>query len=567
MITMTRFSRLVGDQQRLVFIALFGVVILLVIVPMIVLLRASFTPAQEMPLESSAFTLENFLVLIRGESTLKLIFNTMIYALSSMALALAIAASIAWCTERTDIFGARFIRLFLFTWMAVPAIVMGFGWILLLNPGTGAINILYREVFGTTGAIASIYSFPMLVVITGMAGVPTSFVMISGLLRNMDPQLEQASRVHGIGAFTTLARITLPLLIPGLMSVAIYMFMAVVQTFDLPLIIGLSANVPVLSTRVYLLANPTNDLPHYGLSAAFGVLLLVFAFGLMYFYLRTTRMVEKFRVVTGKAFRPRTIRLGGWRWPLTMLIGLYFFVMSLPVWVLLWLSLHKSFEKPGIAGFQNLTFDTFERIISNPIVGRAIVNTVLMVVFAATAVMVLAFLIGWYTTRSNARLGRALEVLTFLPMAIPPIVMVLAVLIIYLRTPLYGTVWILVVAHTTIYLAFGTRTMSSALIQIHKELSDAALLSGASWTTSMRRIVVPLVGPQLINGWLWVFAHSARDLTVPLMLMTTSNLVISTALWGLWEYPDLNGAAALSILIVLALTLVVLPVQWFALRR
>ncbi|WP_332691066.1 ABC transporter permease subunit, partial [Bosea sp. (in: a-proteobacteria)] len=141
------------------------------------------------------------------------------------------------------------------------------------------------------------------------------------------------------------------------------------------------------------------------------------------------------------------------------------------------------------------------------------------------------------------------------------------ILLLYLNTPLYGTIWILVLGHVTIYIAFGVRTMSSALIQIHKELGDAALISGASWLTSLRKVVFPLVWPQILNGWLWVFAHSARDLTVPLMLMSTGNLVAASTLWNLWQFPDLPGAAALAILLMAALLVVVVPSQLYVARR
>lgn len=555
------------NAERVVLIGLSTLVAVLVLGPVIVLIRTSFTPPESMPLETLALTLENFVTLLVSSSTVRLVLNTLIYALSSMAIGVAIATFIAWCTERTDMPGAFVIRVFMFCWMAVPALVVGFGWILLLNPGQGALNVLFRELFDIKGYVFTVYSFWTLVLITSFAVVPTAYVMIAGLLRNMDPQLEQASRVLGGGPVVTATRVTLPLLTPGLLSVGIYMFMAVVQTFDLPVIIGLTANVPVLSTRVYLLSAPVNGMPNYGLSAAFGVVLLVLAVGLMWVYLRVTRTGERFRVVTGKAFRPRRIVLGRWKVPVTVAVASYFVIMSLPILMLLWISLHTSFEKPGLAGLENLTLATFERIIANPVVVRAIVNTLIMVVASATFVMVLSSLIGWYTVRSRHRLGKVLDVLSFLPMAIPPIVLVLAVLLLYIRTPLYGTVWILVLSHTTIYLAFGTRTMSSALIQIHKELSDAALMSGASWSKSLRLVTFPLVWPQILNGWIWVFAHCARDLTVPLMLMTTSNIVVATALWNLWEFPDLPGTAALSILLMGALLLVAAPFQVYAARR
>ncbi len=555
------------DQQKVVLALLLAVVSVLVLGPVLLLIRASLAPSEAMPLETLDFTLKNYVQLLQSPRTLSLVWNTAVYALSSMAIGVAIATAIAWCTERTDMPGRILVRILMFAWMMVPALVVGFGWILLLNPGNGALNVMFRELFGFLQPILTIYSFWSLIIVTSFAVVPTAFVMISGLLRNMDPNLELAARVHGGGSWATLTRVTLPLLTPGLFSIGIYMFMAVVQAFDLPLIIGLSADVPVLSTRVYLLSSPDNGLPNYGLASAFGVLLLVVAAGLMWAYMRATRLGERFRVVTGKAFRPKRIRLGRWRFAALGFTFGYCAVMMLPLLILLWVSLQPSYSTPSLSALGGLSFDIYRRILTNPMISRAVLNTIILVVSSATIVMLISCLIGWFTVRSNSRAGKILDALSFLPMAIPPIVLVLAILLLYLDTPLYGTVWILVLGHVTIYIAFGVRTMSSALIQIHKELGDAALISGASWLTSLRKVTFPLVWPQILNGWLWVFAHSARDLTVPLMLMSTGNLVAASTLWNLWQFPDLPGAAALAILLMAALLVVVVPSQLYVSRR
>lgn len=555
------------DQQKVVLALLLAIVSVLVLGPVLLLIRASLAPSEAMPLETLDFTLKNYVQLLQSPRTLSLVWNTAVYALSSMAIGVAIATAIAWCTERTDMPGRILVRILMFAWMMVPALVVGFGWILLLNPGNGALNVMFRGLFGFLQPILTIYSFWSLIIVTSFAVVPTAFAMISGLLRNMDPNLELAARVHGGGSWATLTRVTLPLLTPGLFSIGIYMFMAVVQAFDLPLIIGLSADVPVLSTRVYLLSSPDNGLPNYGLASAFGVLLLVVAAGLMWAYMRATRLGERFRVVTGKAFRPKRTRLGRWRFAALGFTFGYCAVMMLPLLILLWVSLQPSYSTPSLSALGGLSFDIYRRILTNPMISRAVLNTIILVVSSATVVMLISCLIGWFTVRSNSRAGKILDALSFLPMAIPPIVLVLAILLLYLDTPLYGTVWILVLGHVTIYIAFGVRTMSSALIQIHKELGDAALISGASWLTSLRKVTFPLVWPQILNGWLWVFAHSARDLTVPLMLMSTGNLVAASTLWNLWQFPDLPGAAALAILLMAALLVVVVPSQLYVSRR
>lgn len=555
------------SQQQIVLVLLVLGLGLLVLGPVAILIRASFAPAGTMPMETWQFSFEHYVRLFSSPSTWKLAFNTMVYALSSMAIGVAIATCVAWCTERTDMPGRIIVRVLMFSWMAVPALVVGFGWILLINPGNGALNVLYRELFDTVGVIFPLYSFWALVVITAFAVVPTAYVMISGLLRNMDPQLELAARVHGGRNWTVLRKVTLPLLVPGLLSIGIYMFMAVVQTFDLPLIIGLTARIPVLSTRVYLLSSPDNGLPNYGFASAFGVLLLVIACLLMWLYLRATKIGERFRVVTGKAFRPRRIELGNWTIVALGFVLTYCVLMILPLLMLLWVSLLKTYQTPGPEAIPDLTLDVYRHVLANPVFTRAVFNTVILVTSSATIVMVMSSLIGWFTTRTGSRAGKLLDALSFTPMAIPPIVLVLAIVLIYLRTPVYGSIWIIVLAHSTIFIAFGVRTMSSALIQIHKELGDAALVSGASWWTSMRKVIFPLVWPQILNGWLWVFAHSARDLTAPLMLLSTSNVVAASALWNMWQFPDLSGTAALSIILMGALLVVVVPFQIYTVRK
>ncbi|MEJ8570022.1 iron ABC transporter permease [Microbaculum marinum] len=555
------------NQQNVTLVALLVIVGVLVLGPVFILIRTSFAPAGTMPLETWQFSLEHYRELLTSPTTWKLVRNTLVYALCSMGIGVAIATGIAWCTERTDMPGRFVVRVLMFSWMAVPALVVGFGWILLINPGNGALNVLYRELLGVRGILFPLYSFWALTIITAFAVVPTAYVMISGLLRNMDPQLEQAARVHGGGGWTVIRRVTLPLIVPGLFSIGIYMFMAVVQTFDLPLIIGLTARFPVLSTRVFLLSSPDNGLPNYGFAAAFGVLLLVIASGLMWAYLRATSAGERFRVVTGKAFRPRRIKLGTWMPVALGFVALYCLVMALPLLMLLWVSLNTAFVMPSLEAVSGLTLEVYSRVIANPVTMRAATNTIVLVVSSATAVMVVSTLVGWFTTRSDSRIGKALDALSFAPMAIPPIVLVLAIVLIYLRTPVYGTIWVIVIAHSTIFLAFGVRTMSSALIQLHTELQDAALVSGASWLTSLRTITLPLVWPQFVNGWLWVFAHSARDLTAPLMLLSTTNVVAASALWNMWQFPDLPGTAALSIMLMLALLVIVVPFQIYTARR
>ncbi len=556
-----------GDRQPLTLWVIAVLVTVLVLGPVLVLLRASVGPAGTLPFDGWGVTLAHYASIFTRTDNLRLAGNTLLYALGSVAIGVAIATAIAWATERTDMPARVAARVLMFSWMAVPPLVMGFGWILLINPGNGALNALAKHLFGVTQPVFTIYSMWSLIVITALAVVPTAFVMVSGLMRNMDPQLEQAAAVHGASAAVMVRRITLPLVAPGVLSVGIFMFMAVVQAFDLPLIIGLTARIPVLSTRVYLLSSPDAGIPNYGLSSAFGVLLLAVAALLMWAYFRAVRVSERFRVVTGRGFRPRRIALGVWRWPLFAAVMCYFVLMLLPLAMLGWASLLSTYQLPSLGALGEASFASYARVVGEGKVQRAMLNTLLMVLASGTIVMALSSLIAWFSVRGRTALARYVDVLSFAPTAVPPIVMVMAVLLLYLQSPLYGTLWILILGHVTIYIAFGTRSMGAALLQIHKELADAASISGAGWFTGLRRITLPLVWPHILNGWLWVVAHSARDLTIPLVLMTTGNVVVASALWQMWDFPDLPGASAVAMLLVTGLLVLVVPLQIYVARQ
>lgn len=554
-------------QPRAVLAILAIVTFVLVLGPLAVLVHTSFLPPTALPLAAAPATLGNYESVFGRADTYVLVRNTLWYAGGSVSLAVILATAIAWLAERTDLPFRNAVHTLMFSWMAVPPLVMAFGWILLLNPNNGALNIALKAAFDLDDAPLTIYSIWAMIGITGISLVPTIFVMMSSVLRNMDPQLESAATASGANRLTVLRRVTLPLVSPGLLSVAIYMLMVMVQAFDVPLAIGLTAQMPVLSTRIYVLTAGNEALPEYGLSAALGVVLMGFALGLMWGYFRLVRTGERFRVVTGKAFRPRRQALGRLRPVMGGLVLLYFVTMFLPLLMLLWTSLLPFYQTPSVEVFAAMTFANYRDILGQPLVHQAAANTVLLALTSATLAMGLASLVSWYSVRTASNFARWLDTLAFMPTAVPHIVMAMAIMVLYLRTPLHGTVALLIVAHVGIYIAFGTRTMHSALLQIHKELENAATVSGAPWVTTLRRIVLPILWPHFLNGWLWVVAHSARDLTVPLMLMSTGNLVVSSLLWIMWEHPNVPGAAALAILLVVALMSLVMAVQRLGLKK
>ena len=567
-VTAERFAKPFRLRQERVALPFMGLITsALVIVPLLLLVRVSFAPSGALPFAPSTLTLENYATILLDPVTYRLLGNTLIYAGGTVLEALVIAFVLAWISERSDIRGAGLIRTFMFISLALPPLAVTFGWILLLNPGNGAINVFIRNMTGIQESPFDIYTMEMMIFISGLVLAPTMYVMLCGVLRNMDPHLESAAEVAGSDRLAVLWHVTLPLIAPGLLSVVVYASMLMVQVFDTPLVIGLTAGVPVLSTRIYTLSSPEGALPQYGLAAAFGVFLLALAMVLMWGYFRAVGVSEKFHVVTGRGFRPRKVKLGRWRYAAILFVIAYFGLILPPLLALLWTSLLRFYEVPSFEAMKQLTLANYQSVIGLSVVKRAVGNTLVLMLSTATISMVLASIISWYSIRRQTRWTRWLDAMAFTPMAVPGIVMGVAVLLAYIHTPLYGTIWIIVLAQVTVSLPFGTRTMNGALVQIHKDLENAAAVSGATWMTSLRTIALPLLLPHFLNGWLWTVAHSMRDLTIPFLLRTTDNVVISPTLLQLWNTPNYPGASALAILMIFALMALVVPVQIFLVRR
>ena len=559
-------ARLPTQQQIVLPLLVFSAVVL-VVAPLIILLRSSFLPAGELPFDALSLTFTNFAAAYADAATLKLFLNTTYYAGGSVLLGLILAGLLTWLVERTDMPFRTTIKATLFASMTIPPLAYAFGWVLLLNPNNGALNVWLKNLFRLDQHPFDVYTLRMMIFISATELVPTMFVMLSGLFRNMDPQLEKAGAVSGANYLKTARYILLPLLTPGLLSVAMYMLMIMVQAFEIPLVMGLTAGVPVLSVYIYLLSSPEGGTPKYGLAAAFGIGLLVLAIILMVVYYAATRTAERFRVVTGKGFRPKRIELGRGRYLAMIFTWIYFGIMVAPLLALLWTSLLPFYQLPSAMALNKISLNNYRTITGSTKVQQAILNTFILVFSTATLAMLLSGIMSWFAVRGKGKLARFLDMIAFAPMAIPRIVMAISILLLYIRTPLYGTIWIIVLAQVTAYLAFGTRTINGALIQIHPELENAATAAGASWLTTMRKILLPLLWPHFLNAWLWIIAHSMRDLTLALTLMSPDNVVLSSTLWILWNFGDVPKASALLMLMMVGLLLIVLPIQLYAARK
>lgn len=546
-----------GWAGRLTAAAVALLLIYLVVVPLILLGISSLRPTG-FPLEAG-WTLSNFGKVFLADNFKGLVWTTLVFALGSTVLAMILGTALAWLVERTDLPGRNVFRVLVILPMATPPVLLAIGWAMLLSPRTGFFNLILRDLFGLDAAPFNVYSLPGMMFVEALALVPTAFLFLAPAFRNMDPNLEEAAMASGASTWMMIRRVLLPLLWPALAACAVFLLIVCFVVFDIPGTLGMPARIYVLSTHIfYLTADSPTGVPLYGQVSALGTFFLLILVVLGYAYYRFTRESQKYRTISGKGFRPRLSSLGAWRWPATTAVTLYFILaVFAPLAILVWASLMPYQTRPNMASLSLITFENHLDFLRNARLITATTHSLTVAFVASTAVAVLSLVVSWLVIRQKPPGAQLIDNLAFAPIAIPGVMLGVAVVYVYLTLdqvfPIYGTIWILVIAYVTHYLSFGSRLANGVMVQIHPELEEAARASGASNLRVLARITAPLVWPAVAAIWIWVFAHAMRELSTALMLAGRNNVVLPTLLWDYWTGGEPTRAATVGVWLVAAL--------------
>jgi iron(III) transport system permease protein len=540
----------------------------LVIVPIALLVLSSFK-TEGFPTDVG-YTLRHYVDAYTDPDLREVLINSAIFTIFSTLLAVAIGTALAWLVERTDVPGARFFRALIIIPMATPPMLLASAWAMLLNPRVGSLNYALMSVFGLSQMPFNIYSMTGMVFVEALSVVPTVFLMLSHAFRNADPSHEEAALTSGASPWRVFWFITIPMMRPAILGAVAFIAIVCLVVFDVPGTLGMPSRIFVLSTQVYYLfgSSPTG-VPAFGQISALGVLIVVCLILLALAYQSFTRMAAQFVTVSGKAFRPRPYELGRWRWFGSGIVIAYLLLAVIaPLGMLVWASLMPYLAPMTWANLALVTTANHAALLANSKILSAVFNSVVVALIASTAVVVLAGICGWVIVRQRTIGAKILDILTFIPLAIPGVIMGIALTFVYLSLPwipIYGTIWILIVAYTTFYLAYGSRASQSAFFQLHKELEEAGEMSGASAMRTHARITLPLVSAAMLGIWIWVFAHVMRELSMALVLHGRYNTVVSTLIWDYWSGGDPTTASAVGVWLIIALT--VLIAATFALTR
>lgn len=528
---------------------------LLVIVPLVVMAITSVRPAGVKPLGFDAFIVTNYTEVFSHPGTLVMLRNTFVYAVGAMVIAVPLAFGLAFLTERTDMPWRHAMYTLMFIPLSIPPFATALGWVLLLGPRAGTMNVWIRTIFGLDireGPV-NIFTLEGMIFVHALGIIPSMWLLLVSVLRNMDPALEEAAATAGASRLGTMLRVTGPLMAPGLLSVVVLFTVLGLESLETPLALGKTAGIDVLATRVYDLLNPaTGQGFDYGKPAALGMLGLFVGIIGIAIYLRLIRAANRYAVVTGKAYRPRPIKLGRWRWAALAAVMLFMLVkVVIPFGILVATSFQR-FYQPLVPGVNIAwTINNYADMLDYRFFGQYAVNSMIVAFFAATITMLLVSFFAWQLVRWPSKLTQAVNALAFMPLAIPGVISGLAFFLLFIGTPLYGTLILVTMAFTANYLAYGTRLMHSAQVQIHRELEEAALTGGVSYWRSFFFINLRLLIPAFMNGWLWILVQSSRNFTIPLMVASAGAMTVANIIFGRYAGGNFTISAAMMVALVM----------------
>ncbi|WP_295502072.1 iron ABC transporter permease [Limnohabitans sp. Rim8] len=478
--------------------------------------------------------------------------------MGTSAVAFTLGTTLAWINERTNTPMRRLFYTLSIVPLIIPGILFTISWIMLASPKIGLINLVMQSWFGLDSPPFNIYSMGGMIWVDGLHYSPLAFLLMSAAFRAMDPSLEESATMSGSGVLNTLYRITLKLALPAILATVLTLFIEAIASFEVPALLGLPAGIQVFTSAIY---QSIHQYPsQIGLAAAYSVILLMLTTGGIYIQSRISSSGSKYSTVTGKGFRPRTIDLGKWRFfTLGIFIVYFLLIVVLPFFVLLWSSLQKFYAPPSMAALQNITLDGYRYVFASSNIRDAALNSLWMSVTTATVVMLLASVISWIVVKTKIPGRWLLDNMASLPMVFPGLVLGVSIMIFYLTFDIgiYGTFWIILLAYVTRFMPYGLRYSTTSMIQIHKDLEESAGMSGASWFTVFRRIILPLLKPGLIAGWIYVMIVSIRELSTSILLYSPGNEVISVMIWELWENGQYVELSALSVMFILMLLVLV----------
>lgn len=508
----------------------------LTVCPVVMLIAGSFSSGFG---TFGDFTTAKYLAAYFDPGMADMLWNTVIFTLGSALLATSLALFLAYLNTRTNLPWKFLFGIISIIPMMIPHILFAASWVLLLNPSNGILNRLLMEAFGLKSSLFDIYSMPGMILVEGLLDLPIAYLIIAPAMSAFDVSLEESSRVCGASSLRTLVRITLPVLRPAILAAVILVIVRSLASFAVPSVIGMPGRIYVLASHIYRIV-ATGFAADYGQAAAVGMSALAASICLIVIYRHLTAKGEQFVTVSSRGFKPAMIDLKQWRNPLFAVVGtLSFVLIILPVLVLFYTSLTPYVMPPGARAFSLMSWKHWIQVLNDPVSLLSLRNSLILGFSGATLGVILSIFIAWVIVKVRTAEAGILESLSFLSFSFPGIVIGVGFMLFFVRTPLYGTLWALLIGYIATYLPYGIKPLSSAFIQIHGHLEESSRVCGATPFQTLRRIVIPLLIPGMVSGWILMATMFVRELTLSVVLSRPGTEVLAVQILrfaedGLW---------------------------------
>jgi iron(III) transport system permease protein len=527
--------------------SLVSIVGFLTVCPVIMLIFGSFSKGLG---AFGTFTLEKYIQAYTDPAFAEVIVNTVIFVLGSSLVATALALFLSYLNNRTDIPFKFLFKIISLIPMMIPHILFSVSWVLLLNPSNGMINLFLKQVLSLDAAPLNIYSLWGMILVEGLLDLPIAYLIIAPAMASFDVALEESSKVSGASNLRTLLRVTLPVLRPAILAAFILGVIRSLASFAVPSVIGMPGRITVLATHIYN-SIARGFAADFGKAAAVGMSVLATSITLILVYRHLTAESEKFVTISSRGYRPTVIQLKGARLPMFLAVGLLSAVLIvLPVLVLFYSSMVPYTMVPSLKAFSMMSWKHWADVLHDPISLLSLKNSLFLGVVGATLGVVLSIFVAYVIVKVKTRGASILESLSFLSFSFPGIVIGVGFMWFFVQTPLYATLWALLIGYIATYLPYGIRPMASAFIQIHSHLEESSLVCGAGNWTTMRRIVIPLLVPGIVSGWILMATMFLRELTLSVVLSRPGTEVLAVQILRFAEDGLWGKLSALGILMI-----------------
>jgi iron(III) transport system permease protein len=538
-------------SAQLLVAAFVAVIAFLVLYPLVMLLLGSFAPARGAP-TGSVFSLDGYTTALADTSARTAIVTTLWLSAVRATLSVLVAVFLAWAITRTNVPGRRVFHYLMLVSIFMPLLPQLLAWSLLLSPRSGTINVWLRGVLGidSINGPLNIYSYQGIIFMGVVAWAGFLYLFIAPAFEAVDASLEEAARMSGANTLRTLMLVSVPLLMPAILGAFGLAFIRMVESFETELFLGTPAQIYVFTTQIYSYISQDTT-PRYPPAIALSTLFIVLTGGVILLQARLLHG-RSFVTVTGKSYKRSPADLGPWKFVVLVVLLLFSIVLLLlPLGTLLLGSLQQSAVRFRPDGF---TLNNW-RVLASPEVWDSIRNTLVVGIVAATATITIVSLSSYIVVRTNFRLRRPLDVLTWAPYMVPSIVLGVGFLWAVLRGiplpfVLYGTLAVLMLAFVVRLLPLGARLMNGTMVQLSPELEEAARISGATWTSTFVKVVLPLLSPALAMGWLMFMVTVVRDLSTVILLYGPGSRLLSVVFYANWRSGTLEGAAVIGLLMM-----------------